>query len=150
MPRLTPAFTVRATVEEAWEFLTDMDRVGSCVPGCRVTRIGPDRYEWRLSARVGPLSRTFRIVTRVVAQDDARHHAEFTGVGEELETRGVVDLTPISDGTTAVRFRLAIQAVGPLGSAVGAIIHARVDGYQRAFVASVRDALESRVLARAG
>ncbi len=150
MPRLTPTFTVRAPIEEVWDFLTDMERVGSCVPGCRVTRIGSDAYAWRLTARVGLLSRTYRIVTRVVAQDDERHHAEFTGSGEELETRGVVDLTPISDEATAVRFRLSIQAVGPLGAAVNAVILARVDDYQHAFVAAVRERLGRRVLARAG
>ena len=150
MPRLSPTFTVRAPMEDVWDFLTDMDRVGSCVPGCRVTRIGPDRYAWRLTARAGLLSRTYRIVTRIVLQDDERHHAEFTGTGEELETRGEVDLAPISPEATAVRFRLDIHAVGPLGTAVNAVILARVDDYQRAFVAAVRRELESRVLARAG
>jgi len=66
-------FTVDAPLDAVWDFLKDIPRVGSCVPGVEdVAEVEPDVYRGRLKVKVGPLAASFgghvTIVERVPRQ----------------------------------------------------------------------------------
>jgi len=54
------SFTLNAPREKVWEFLQDIPRVGTCVPGVEgIEQIEPDVYRGQLKVRVGPIKASF-------------------------------------------------------------------------------------------
>ena len=53
MPEGTISFEVEAPVERVWAFLSDMRKVGSCVPGVQSVEIVDDkRARWNLQVKI--------------------------------------------------------------------------------------------------
>ncbi|MGI0148587.1 MAG: CoxG family protein, partial [Thermoplasmata archaeon] len=59
MPEGKIEFDVIAPVAQVWSFLSDLRKVGQCVPGVEnVELIDEKRARWDLKVRIGPLSQT--------------------------------------------------------------------------------------------
>lgn len=143
MPRIRPRFTVEAPAEEVWAFLTDMKKIGSCMPGCTVKQLDTRTFAWEMRAKVGPIGRTFRLKTRVVSQDDASHIAEFVGSGDGLEVRGFCRLADAPSNGTLVNFELHINGRGSVGHVVNKLIDMKLGEYESTFVSRVKGQLEA-------
>jgi len=142
MPKMEPTFTVEAPADEVWAFLTDMERVGSCVPGCEVHEVDAQTFAWEMTAKMGPISKTFKFTTQATTQDDVNHIAEFAGGGDGLEIAGRCRLDPVSARETHITFELDINGTGGVATIVNNLIKMKIGEYEAAFVECVRGSLE--------
>lgn len=102
---LTHSFTVPATPQRTWELLTDLEQVGGCFPGARVTSADEQKFEGEVKVKLGPIAVTYQGTGRFLERDDEAHHAKIEGLGRGLRGLGnataiaTMDLAPDGDGT---------------------------------------------------
>ncbi len=109
-------FRVAADAKRCWDFFTDLQNVGSCIPGCESVTLGADKSAvLRVKVSVGYISRTFELKARFT-QAVPDSHVSFSGTGGDFEIFGTLDLRPdAQQGTVSVRYSLQVRAVSALG-----------------------------------
>jgi carbon monoxide dehydrogenase subunit G len=121
--RIQETFTVDAPPATVWKFFEDVERVARCVPGVQaVDVLGPDRYKVLATQKVGFISATFELATRVENRDPLRSLA-LSSVGKSvkgaignLRSRDRVDFEPTAEGGTRVTLTSELAVGGMLGA----------------------------------
>jgi uncharacterized protein len=102
---LTNEFRVPAPVDEAWEVLTDVERIAPCMPGATLDEVEGEEYRGSVKVKVGPMTAQYKGVARFVEQDDGAHRAVLKAEGREMRGQGNANATvtaqmaPDGDGT---------------------------------------------------
>jgi uncharacterized protein len=103
--RIDNQFTVPATPERAWEFLTDLGRVAPCLPGATVESVVGDALTGRVALRIGPMNMTYAGEAKFVVKDDVNKVATIEAGGRDGRSGGSVkatikaSLSELADGT---------------------------------------------------
>lgn len=138
----TVSFDVRASVEKVWSFLSDMRKVGNCVPGVQSVDILDDRHaHWNLKLKIGPLSQQIRVETETLEMVQPSR-AKFRGIADNMDMTGTIQLEPKGDHT-AVTYTMAVQTKGPLARIMDNFMKSRLSAQTEEFAANVKKALES-------
>lgn len=141
MPEGTIAFDVNAPVERVWAFLSDMRKVGNCVPGVQSVEIlDGKRARWNLKVKIGPLSQEFDVLTETLEQIPLRH-GKFRGQADNMEMTGTVDLAAMGNATK-VTYTMVVQAKGPLARIMDNFMKTRLTSQTEEFAANVKKAVE--------
>jgi len=141
MPEGTVSFEVAAPIDRVWAFLSDMRRVGGCVPGVQsVEVLDANRARWNLKVKIGPLSREFVVLTETLEQVPLQH-GRFRGESDNLDMIGTIDLAPLGDATK-VTYTMAVQAKGPLARIMDNFMRSKLKSQAEEFAANVKKALE--------
>jgi uncharacterized protein len=145
---LTNEFRVGVPVEQAWEVLTDVERIAPCMPGAQLQEIEGDEYRGIVKVKVGPITAQYKGAASFVEKDDAGHRAVLRAEGRETRGQGNANATITAqlesdgDGTkVSVVTELTITGrVAQFGRGVLADVSSKLLGQ---FV----DCLESKLLA---
>jgi carbon monoxide dehydrogenase subunit G len=103
---LTNEFRVEAAPAEAWEVLTDIERIAPCLPGAELQEIDGDEFRGVVKVKVGPVTAQYKGAARFLERDDDAHRAVLRAEGRETRGQGnasatiTAQLTPDGDGTT--------------------------------------------------
>jgi len=102
---LTNEFRVPLAIDEAWEVLTDLERIAPCMPGATLEGVEGDEYKGAVKVKVGPMTAQYRGTVRFVERDDAGHKAVLRAEGRETKGQGsaaatiTATVTPDGDGS---------------------------------------------------
>lgn len=114
--KLTHAFDVRLPVEQAWQVLTDLERIAPCMPGVHLTDATDDGYRGGLKVKVGPIAATYEGEARFVERDVEAWTVVWHASGRETRGKGgasatvTMELEPVGAGThVAVATNLSIS-----------------------------------------
>lgn len=141
MPEGTVTFDVRAPVDRVWSFLSDVRKVGSCVPGVEnIEIVDEKRATWDLKVKIGPLSQTMRVATETLEQVPPSR-ARFKGVADNADILGTIELTPKGDATEVV-YTMNVTAKGPLARIMDNFMKSKLKSQADEFAANVKKALE--------
>jgi carbon monoxide dehydrogenase subunit G len=142
MPEGTVTFDVQVPQEQAWAFLSDMRKVGSCVPGVEAIEVIDERHaKWTLKIKIGPLSQTVRVDTETLEQTPPSR-ARFKGVADNMEMLGTIDLAPVG-GATHITYTMVATAKGPLARIMDNFMKSRLKQQSEDFAANVKRSLEA-------
>ncbi len=102
-------FTVNAPVSTVWDFMTDIEKVTTCVPGAQYGNdLGENRHAVILTVKVGPIKSSYKSEVAIRSLDESNHTIEIDGRGTDIKGKGgatmemVGKLTDKGNGTTAV------------------------------------------------
>ena len=141
MPEGTVAFDVAVPVDRAWAFLSDMRKVGTCVPGVEAIEVVDERHaKWTLKVKIGPLSQTVHVDTETLEQI-IPSRARFRGVADNMEMLGTIELAP-AGGATHITYTMVATAKGPLARIMDNFMKSRLKQQSEEFAANVKKALE--------
>lgn len=102
---LTNEFRVDVPVDEAWNVLTDVERIAPCMPGAQLQEIAGDEYRGIVKIKVGPITAQYKGVARFLEKDDDAKKAVLKAEGRDTRGQGNANatitaiLTPDGDGT---------------------------------------------------
>ena len=81
--KITNEFTVSAPPEQAWDVLTDLERVVPLMPGAQLVGQEGDDYLGKVKVKVGPVTSEFSGKAHFVERDDEAHRAVVDARGRE-------------------------------------------------------------------
>ncbi len=86
-------FRVSAPADAVWRFLTDPQKVASCLPGAAITgQTDESTYTGTITVKVGPLATSYRGEVRFERVDAATRTADIVARGQDVRGKGGADL----------------------------------------------------------
>ncbi len=147
--RLEKEIEVPSAPETVWAFLSDIERLAHCLPGCRDVRalVPHERYEAVISERVGPFSVRIPLDIQVTEADEPcrRLKAEAAGRDEVMGTslRVTLDLrVEVAGAGSRVIIVSDASLSGRLTALGDGFIRQRADGIVTKFAQAVQRELE--------
>ncbi len=87
--KLKNAFEIPLAPSEAWVLLLDIERIGPCLPGTKITEVVDDKtYKGEVALRLGPVALTFKGKASFEEIDNEGHWARVKAQGADAKGRG--------------------------------------------------------------
>ena len=143
-------FTLKAPIQEVWDFLLKPETLASCIPGAeKMEAIDDKTYESVVKQKVGPISVKFKFTTKITEIDPPRH-LKAVGQGADIAKAGTfsqettVDLTEISKNEVEVSYSSNVSLVGRLATFGERIMRAKAKSVGEEFTRNLQEKLKSR------
>jgi carbon monoxide dehydrogenase subunit G len=86
-------FVVKAEPEAVWSFLTDPEKVASCLPGAAITgKLDDQTWQGTMNLKVGPVQSSYKGRIHFDMLDPASKTAELSATGQETKGKGGADM----------------------------------------------------------
>ena len=116
--RLTHEFDLAMTPDEAWDLLTDVERIAPCMPGAFLTSMEGDEFSGGMKVKIGPITASYAGAARFVDLDRAAKRAVLHAEGRETKGNGTakaaVTMTLSGDRTTSAEVTTDLNISGRL------------------------------------
>jgi carbon monoxide dehydrogenase subunit G len=105
---LVNEFRVPVSVDQAWEVLTDVERIAPCTPGAQLLSVDGDDFTGAVKVKVGPITVQYKGNASFQEKDAAAHRAVIKANGKETRGQGnaaavvTAELKDEGDGTSRV------------------------------------------------
>jgi carbon monoxide dehydrogenase subunit G len=142
-------FTINAPMEQAWNFLIDVERMSVCMPGVeKVEKTGADTYTGVVTVKVGPIATSFQGEVKIIEQEPP----EFLKArlqGRDRKTASMVTgefssvISSLEENLTRVGYTFDIKIRGRLGQFGQAVIQDTSRQLTNEFVECVRARVEN-------
>ena len=139
---------IRAPREKVWNFIWDVDRFMSCLPGCKDAKTIEEgkRYSATMVEKVGPFKVEFPTTIEVLEKEElTRIKAQASGADNKIGSRMKVELDVNLKGegeTTSLSFVAGVDIVGKLAALGHGIIKRKADQVLDEFTQAVKRRLE--------
>jgi carbon monoxide dehydrogenase subunit G len=115
--KIKNSFTIDATVDEAWQLLTDIPAIAPCLPGAKLTDEEDGVYSGAVKIKVGPVTAEYRGAAEFVERDDINHRAVIDGKGRDSRGAGIAQALITAemhdlDGRTVVDITTDLKVTG--------------------------------------
>ena len=89
--RIENTFEVPVRLEQAWQVLTDIERIAPCMPGATLTEVVDDKtYKGSVAIKLGPVALSFGGTATFEEIDHEQHRAMVRTEGRDSKGRGNV------------------------------------------------------------
>ena len=106
---LSKTFSIRAPINDVWDFMTDIKKVSTCIPGAQYNELlGDNEHSVMLTVKVGPIKSSYRSEVAIKSLDKSNYTMEIQGRGTDTKGKGGANmemtgkLIDNGDGTTGV------------------------------------------------
>ena len=118
---LSKTFTIRAPISAVWDFMTNVEKVCTCIPGAQYKEnIGENQHSVMLLVKVGPIKSSYRSTVSIRSLDNEKYTIEIEGQGTDTKGKGgatmelVGVLSENENGTTEINGDSTITIQGML------------------------------------
>jgi hypothetical protein len=139
---------IYAPRERVWNFIWDVDRFITCVPGCKEAKTieAGKKYSATMVEKVGPFKVEFPTTIEVVQRDELNHiKAQASGADNKIGSRMKIDLDVHlrdQDANTVLGFVANVDILGKLAALGHGIIKRKADQVLDEFAQAVKQRLE--------
>ncbi len=115
-------FTIPASQDRVWKAIWDVPTLASWVPGCTsAEEIGEDRYRVHLEQQVAFMKAAFDLLLTVVERQEPDRvmlsgEGEDRRLGSNIGIQTTVELVPLGENETELRYRHDLSVFGKLGA----------------------------------
>ena len=118
---LSKTFNIRAPISAVWDFMTNVEKVCTCIPGAQYKEnIGENQHSVMLLVKVGPIKSSYRSTVSIRSLDNENYTIEIEGQGTDTKGKGgatmelVGVLSENENGTTEINGDSTITIQGML------------------------------------
>jgi carbon monoxide dehydrogenase subunit G len=144
-------FTMKAPIQEVWDFLLAPGTLASCIPGAeKMEPVDDKTWEGVVKQKVGPIGVKLNF-TQTLTEVDPPKHVKAVGRGSAVGGAGtfsqetIVDLTEIAGGEVEVAYSSNVSMVGRLATFGERIMRAKVNKVGEEFINKLQEKLESQL-----
>jgi len=144
-------FTMKAPIQEAWDFLLAPGTLASCIPGAEKMEAVDDKtWEGIVKQKVGPISVKLNF-TQTLTELDPPKHVKAMGLGSAVGGAGtftqetIVDMKEIAGGEVEIAYSSNVSLVGRLATFGERIMRAKVSKVGEDFIQNLQKKLESEL-----
>jgi uncharacterized protein len=142
--RLSDSFTIQARKADVWSVFMDVQKLSSCVPGCKeVIMVSPTQYEARMEVKVQFMTINFKATGELTEAIEDRE-LKVQMVGQPVALAGLfrnemhIVLEETAPGVTEVRYDMDLQMTGRLASLGEILMRGTVKKYAGEFADKVQ------------
>ena len=146
--KIDKTFTIAATQDKVWQFISAPEKVGMCFPGCEeVTALGEDKYKAIIKVQIGPIKTVFNIDFEETEKRPPEYSA-YTSRGEEgnrasrLKAESTLTLSSLEESRTQVVYTSDLSIVGRLGKFGLGMMKKKADAMGDEFIQILRTEIE--------
>ena len=106
---ISKTFSIRASINDVWDFMTDIKSVSTCIPGAQYNEsLEDNEHSVMLTVKVGPIKSSYRSKVAIKSLDKSNYTMEIEGSGTDTKGKGGANmemtgkLNDNGDGTTGV------------------------------------------------
>jgi uncharacterized protein len=154
---ITKTFTVDAAPAAVWAFLTNPQRVASCLPGAAIGEQLDDKtYAGTMTVKVGPVSSSYKGKVTFERLDASSRTAEIRASGQDVRGKGGADLNltstlrEVAPGRTEVTAVSQVNITGLLAQMGRGMVQDVSDQIFQIFSERMRSELETKGAAAPG
>ncbi len=119
--------TIRAPRKKVWDFLTDPNQIGQCMPGVeKIETVEPlKKYRGTVSVGLGTVKARFNGDVEIVELDEpnrAKLKAHGTATGSAADVISEMTLSDAAEGSTLVQWTADVNVSGQLASLVSRLM----------------------------
>lgn len=144
-------FTLKAPIQEVWDFILDAGTLASCIPGTEIMEAVDDKtYESVVKQKVGPISVKLKFTTTLTEIEPPRY-IKAVGRGADVTKAGTftqettVKLTETSKDEVVVSYSSNVSLVGRLATFGERIMRAKAKSVGEEFTQNLQEKLRSRM-----
>jgi carbon monoxide dehydrogenase subunit G len=144
-------FSLRAPIQQVWDFLLEPGTLASCIPGAeKVEAIDDKTYESVVKQKVGPISVRLKFTTTLTEIDPPKH-LKAVGRGADIAKAGTftqettVDLNEITKDEVEISYSSNVSLVGRLAIFGERIMRAKAKSVGGEFTKNLQEKLKSRI-----
>ncbi|GCD88199.1 SRPBCC family protein [Nocardioides sp. LS1] len=120
-------FSVPVPAAQAWDLLTDVQKIAPCLPGAAITSVDGDSFEGGMKVKVGPIGMTFKGGGAFVEKDDSARRAVIEAKGRDAKGNGGAQATVTAtldehDGVTDVHVVTNLNVTGKAAQFGGGVM----------------------------
>lgn len=143
-------FTLKAPIQQVWDFLLEPGTLASCIPGAeKMERIDDKTYESVVKQKVGPIAVKFKFTTTITEMDPPKH-LKAVGRGADITKAGtftqetIVNLKEIAKDEVEVSYSSNVSISGRLATFGERIMRAKAKSVGEEFTRNLQEKLTSR------
>lgn len=114
-------FEVEHPVDKVWSFLSNPNKIVTCVPGASITeQVDDENYKGQVSMKFGPVAVKYNGEIAIQEMDHDNHVMILKGRGLDAKGKGSADmvmngrLAPTGNGGTEVQYNMEVAITGML------------------------------------
>ena len=140
--------SIARPVEKVWEFLWDIEKLTSCIPGCESVKTIKDRekYELKVKDSVGPITVHFELLAEVKKLEPLKR-IEIALEGKDFKAGGVrqtMTLVLTAKGSDSeIDFETDVNVFGRLGTLGYPFVKKKAETVINEFSENVKSAIEA-------
>ena len=142
------AVTIKAPLQEVWNFLWDPEKLASCIEGCeKIEVIEPrKKYTALVEAKVGPFKTSFSVELQLEEVDESHIKARAAGkdskIAASMRQQIELQLKENPGQGTELNFKTDVSILGKLATLGHWIIKKKADEVMEQFVSRMKAQLE--------
>jgi len=140
--------SIARPVEKVWEFLWDIEKLTSCIPGCEGVKTIKDREKYELTVKdsVGPITVHFELLAEVKKLEPLKR-IEIAMEGKDFKAGGVrqtMTLVLTAKGSDSeIDFETDVNVFGRLGTLGYPFVKKKAETVINEFSENVKSAIEA-------
>jgi carbon monoxide dehydrogenase subunit G len=140
--------SIARPVEKVWEFLWDIEKLTSCIPGCESVKTIKDRERYELTVKdsVGPITVHFELLAEVKKLEPLKR-IEIALEGKDFKAGGVrqtMTLVLTAKGSDSeIDFETDVNVFGRLGTLGYPFVKKKAETVINEFSENVKSAIEA-------
>ena len=140
--------SIARPVEKVWEFLWDIEKLTSCIPGCENVKTIKDREKYELTVKdsVGPITVHFELLAEVKKLEPLKR-IEIALEGKDFKAGGVrqtMTLVLTAKGSDSeIDFETDVNVFGRLGTLGYPFVKKKAESVINEFSENVKSAIEA-------
>jgi carbon monoxide dehydrogenase subunit G len=140
--------SIARPVEKVWEFLWDIEKLTSCIPGCEGVKTIKDREKYELTVKdsVGPITVHFELLAEVKKLEPLKR-IEIALEGKDFKAGGVrqtMTLVLTAKGSESeIDFETDVNVFGRLGTLGYPFVKKKAETVINEFSENVKSAIEA-------
>jgi len=144
-------FTMKAPIQQTWDFLLAPGTLVSCIPGAEKMEAVDDKtWEGIVKQKVGPITIKLNFKQSLTELDPPRH-VKAMGLGSAAGGAGtftqetIVDIKEIAGGEVEIAYSSNVSLVGRLATFGERIMRAKVNKIGGQFIQNLQDKLKEEL-----
>lgn len=135
--------SINKPLNAVWLFMKDVNNWAAFFTGYQShEQLSHDKYVWNIKGEVGIISRLLELEITVTEWNTPRSVVfSMEGIKENVEGRGYLRASPLSEDETELQFELEMLAGGPLGPMINALLPGTLEKTTCEFVTRVKQNL---------
>jgi len=144
-------FTMKAPIQQTWDFLLAPGTLVSCIPGAeKMDAVDDKTWEGIVKQKVGPITIKLNF-TQTLTELDPPKHVKAVGLGSAVGGAGtftqetIVDIKEMAGGEVEIAYSSNVSLVGRLATFGERIMRAKVNKIGGQFIQNLQDKLKEEL-----